>query len=242
MFKTHAYIDIWQIISESIKEMPRHYFQCSKCKRPFTTRTSSTAGTPTAECCGIKMTYRGAGMNARENWPHGRPKQISKPEPKLEAEIVIYTDGACEPNPGSGGWAAILQYIKNNELHEKEISNGVPNTTNNRMEMTAVLESLKILKRPYHVVVYTDSKYVQQGIGDWKNGEPGHNKGWMVGWKANGWERSTGPLINPDLWLLLYEEVKRHKSVKMKHVRGHNGNVYNERCDQLAVKARLTIV
>lgn len=229
--------------------MPRFYYQCPKCKSPFSTKASLSRGIPEIKCLCVegketRMTYRGQGEEGRNNWPHGEPdfiKRMKRATHRLEAEVVIHTDGACEPNPGYGGWGAILQYSKNGEIFEREIAGGALNTTNNRMELTAVLESLKALKRPCHVVVYTDSKYVQQGIGDWKEGNPGQLKGWMVGWKVYGWQRSTGPLLNPDIWIKLDEEVRRHKSLKMKHVKGHNGHPLNERCDILAVNARLTI-
>lgn len=156
---------------------------------------------------------------------------------KLESEVVIHTDGGCNPNPGIGGWGAIIQYIKADKIIEKELTGGDNDTTNNRMEMTAVMLSLRALKRPCHVVVYTDSKYVQQGIGSWKNGEP-TIKGWMVDWREKGWRRKEGELQNAKLWKELYDEVIRHKSVKMKHVRGHMGHELNERCDELATRAR----
>lgn len=160
---------------------------------------------------------------------------------RLEAEVVIYTDGACEPNPGTGGWAAILQYRKAGKIYQREITGGDPKTTNNRMEMIAVLESLRCLRRACEVVLYTDSKYVQNGVGDWKGGNP-TRKGWMVGWKSNGWRRRDGELVNPDLWQQLDQEVRRHKKIKIKHVRGHSGHEYNERCDELAVAARQQIL
>lgn len=224
--------------------MARFYYQCPNCKKPFSTRMSASSCNPAIMCKCVKgkdtqMTYRGQGLNGRDNWPHGRPKAFAM---TLEAEIVIHTDGACEPNPGYGGWGAILQFINKGEIVERELTGGEENTTNNRMEMTAVLESLKALKRSCDVVVYTDSKYVQQGIGDWRNGKPGNLVGWMVGWKTRGWERNGGPLLNPDLWIKLYQEVQRHKSIKMKHIKGHNGHALNERCDILAVNARLKVV
>ena len=102
----------------------------------------------------------------------------------LVSKVVVYTDGACEPNPGPGGWAAILHYQLRDGIHEKEISWGHLNTTNNRMEVTGVIEALKLLKRPCDVTVFSDSKYVVNSIGEWLDGNPRNGShGWMVGWK-----------------------------------------------------------
>ena len=136
-------------------------------------------------------------------------------------KVQIYTDGACSGNPGKGGWGAVLVYNGN----EKEISGAEYNTTNNRMELTAVIEALKALKEPCDVSVTTDSKYVCDAI----------NQRWVYSWKKNGWKRGKNkPALNPDLWQALLDELDRHK-VEFIWVKGHNGHPYNERCDALAV-------
>lgn len=135
--------------------------------------------------------------------------------------IEIYTDGACSGNPGKGGWGAILVY----KGIEKEIFGGSADTTNNRMELTAVIEALKCLKEPCNVKVTTDSKYVCDGI----------NKGWVYSWKKNNWRKSDKkPALNVDLWEELLNLLEKHK-VEFVWVKGHNGHPYNERCDKLAV-------
>lgn len=135
--------------------------------------------------------------------------------------VVIYTDGGCAPNPGVGGWAAVMHY----KDHVRELSGGEPDTTNNRMELTAVVEALRALRRPCHVEVYTDSQYVRLGI-----------TSWLPNWKRRGWKRKEGPLKNIDLWQQLDVEAGRHR-IDWRWVRGHAGNRYNERCDQLASEA-----
>lgn len=158
----------------------------------------------------------------------------------LQSKVTIYTDGACEPNPGVGGWAAILLYnSQNGSLVQKEIYGSHPKTTNNRMEITGVIESLKLLKRPCDVTVISDSKYVVGAVGNWVNGI--QQNGWMIGWKDNGWKRKDGHLLNVDLWQEIHEIAKIHESIVMKWVRGHTGDPLNERCDQLAGVARKTI-
>lgn len=153
-------------------------------------------------------------------------------------EVVIFTDGGCDPNPGVGGWAAVLVYKRGDKCVKKELSGFNPSTTNNRMELTAVLKSLTALKKPCSVIVYTDSVYVKDGIGNWKNGSP-TKKGWMIGWKENNWRRKKGKLLNTDLWKALYIEVQRHDKIEMKLVKGHTGVVLNELCDYLATLARI---
>lgn len=136
--------------------------------------------------------------------------------------IEIYTDGACSGNPGKGGWAAVLVY-KNSE---KEISGGEKETTNNRMELTAVIMALKALKEPCKVKLTTDSKYVCDAI----------NKGWVYSWKSKCWKKADKkPALNVDLWEQLLEQLDIHK-VEFIWVKGHNGHKYNERCDRLAVE------
>lgn len=131
--------------------------------------------------------------------------------------VEIFTDGACSGNPGPGGWAALLRY---NGI-EKEISGGEDHTTNNRMEMMAVIEALGALKKPSRVTLYTDSQYVQKGITEW-----------MDGWKAKNWKK----VMNVDLWQRIDDALKPH-NVKIVWVRGHDGHVENERVDKLAVAA-----
>ena len=137
--------------------------------------------------------------------------------------VEIYTDGACSGNPGVGGWASVLLY----EQHKKELYGNDKETTNNRIELTAVIEALKALKRPCNVTLYSDSKYVIDSI----------NKDWVYKWKANNWIKSDRkPALNTDLWKELLALLEVH-NVKFVWVKGHNGNEYNERCDELAVKA-----
>lgn len=135
--------------------------------------------------------------------------------------INIYTDGACSGNPGPGGWGAVLIY---NGI-EKQLSGGEKSTTNNRMELTAVIEALKALKEPCNVTLTTDSKYVCDAI----------NKEWVFGWQRNNWRKADKkPALNVDLWEQLLELLKIHK-VEFVWVKGHNGHKYNEICDRLAV-------
>jgi len=133
----------------------------------------------------------------------------------------IYTDGACKGNPGPGGWGAILEY----DGREREIYGGEPATTNNRMELTAVIEALSSLTRPCRVTVHTDSQYVQKGITEW-----------IRGWKARGWRTaSKEPVKNVDLWKKLDAAVGQHE-IEWVWVRGHSGHDGNERADKLANK------
>lgn len=136
-------------------------------------------------------------------------------------KIEIYTDGACSGNPGKGGWGAVLVY---NGI-EKELSGGELETTNNRMELTAVIEALSKLKEPCEVTLTTDSKYVCDAI----------NKGWLNSWQNNNWKKADKkPALNVDLWQKLLPLLETHK-VEFCWVKGHNGHPYNERCDSLAV-------
>ena len=138
-------------------------------------------------------------------------------------KVAIYTDGACSGNPGKGGWGAVLVY----RSAEKELSGGEKNTTNNRMELTAVIMALKELKEPCEVTVTTDSKYVCDAI----------NRGWLESWRKNGWRKADKkPALNVDLWEELLTLLAVHK-VEFVWVKGHNGHPYNERCDKLAVSA-----
>ncbi|MBO5420825.1 MAG: ribonuclease HI [Clostridia bacterium] len=136
-------------------------------------------------------------------------------------QVDIFTDGACSGNPGPGGWGAILRY-KNTD---KEISGGEAQTTNNRMELTAVIEALKLLKEPCEVTLWTDSKYVADGLG----------KGWAAGWKKNGWKKADKkPALNPDLWDELLTLNDKH-TITIQWIKGHASHPENERCDKMAV-------
>lgn len=158
-------------------------------------------------------------------------------------KITIYTDGACEPNPGRGGWGAILEFTNSSgKKTAKEFSGTEDNTTNNRMEIMAVLMALRRLKYPCHVTIYTDSRYVADSIGNWQKGRPDKKRtGWMVRWESRGWTRKEGVLKNKDLWQEIYKHVVIQSGVTMRWVRGHSGHEMNERCDALAVEARLTL-
>lgn len=135
-------------------------------------------------------------------------------------KVEIYTDGACSGNPGAGGWGAILKY----KGHKKEISGYHPETTNNRMELTAVMEALKCLKEPCEVKIYSDSQYFCNAI----------TKGWAENWKQNGWRKSDKkPALNADLWQELLDLLGKHKA-EIEWVKGHAGHPENERCDYLA--------
>ncbi len=134
--------------------------------------------------------------------------------------VDIYTDGACRNNPGRGGWGAVLVYGR----VEKELSGGEPLTTNNRMELTAVIEALKALKEPCAVTLTSDSKYVIDAL----------TKGWARAWRAKGWKKADrSQALNPDLWEELLNLVDRHEMTYV-WVKGHDGHPYNERCDKLA--------
>ena len=134
--------------------------------------------------------------------------------------VDIYTDGACRGNPGPGGWGAVLVYGG----RDKELSGGDPHTTNNRMELTAVITALEALREPCEVTLTSDSKYVVDGI----------TKGWAASWKAHGWKKSDkSPALNPDLWERLLGLLEVHR-VTFVWVKGHAGHPYNERCDRLA--------
>lgn len=135
--------------------------------------------------------------------------------------VYVYTDGACSGNPGAGGWGAILKY----RGVQKELSGAERMTTNNRMELTAVISALSALKEPCKAIVTTDSKYVVDGI----------TKGWARSWQKNGWVKSDKkPALNPDLWEELLRLCQTHE-VEFVWVKGHAGHPENERCDQLAV-------
>lgn len=138
-------------------------------------------------------------------------------------EVTIYTDGGADPNPGTGGWAAIL--IDPASGRTKELSGGEPRTTNNRMELTAAIRALEALKQPSRVHLFTDSQYLRKGITQW-----------LPGWIARGWKRKDGELQNEDLWRRLSELVRQH-DIDWKWVKGHASNRFNNRADQLATEA-----
>ena len=137
----------------------------------------------------------------------------------MEKTVYLFTDGACKGNPGTGGWGVLLRY----GTHEKELFGGEAQTTNNRMELTAVLSGLKTLNRPCDVVICTDSQYVKNGM-----------ESWIHNWKKNGWKTAgRQPVKNADLWQQLDEQVARHR-VRWQWVKGHAGHAENERADALA--------
>lgn len=134
--------------------------------------------------------------------------------------VDIYTDGACRGNPGRGGWGAVLVYGST----EKELSGGEVSTTNNRMELTAAISALSVLKERCEVTLYSDSKYMIDAI----------EKRWVYSWRARGWKKADkSPALNPDLWEKLLSLLEKHE-VSFVWVKGHAGHTYNERCDKLA--------
>lgn len=138
---------------------------------------------------------------------------------KLTDRVEIYADGACKGNPGPGGWGVLLRY----RGHEKTLYGGEPQTTNNRMELTAVIEALRALKRASRVAIHTDSQYVQKGVTQW-----------LPTWKRRGWKTSAGvPVKNQDLWQALDALLSRHE-IEWHWVRGHAGDAGNEAADRLA--------
>ena len=146
----------------------------------------------------------------------------------MKKQVTIYTDGACSGNPGPGGWGCILMYNQ----HRKESSGGALNTTNNRMEITAALEALKLLKEPCRVDLYTDSAYLCNAL----------EKKWLDTWSKNGWKTASKSNVeNQDLWKELIVELDRH-DVQFHKVKGHADNEYNNRCDKLAREAVQRIV
>ena len=136
-----------------------------------------------------------------------------------EKTVFLYTDGACKGNPGKGGWGVLMRYGS----HEKELFGGEAHTTNNRMELTAIIQGLAALKRPCAVVIYTDSQYVKNGM-----------EKWIHGWKKNGWKTAAKqPVKNEDLWQQLDQLAAQHQ-IQWQWVRGHAGHAENERADALA--------
>lgn len=138
-------------------------------------------------------------------------------------QVTVYTDGACSGNPGPGGWAAVLVY----KGHEKELSGGEASTTNNRMELSAVIAALGALTERCTVELYTDSQYIERAV----------NEHWLASWKKRGWKRKDGPVKNLELWQELDRLLAAH-DVTVRWVKGHADNEMNNRCDALAVKRR----
>lgn len=145
-----------------------------------------------------------------------------------KTQVTLYTDGACSGNPGKGGYGAILVYIDSNGIkHEKEFSEGYAHTTNNQMELLAVIIGLEALKKPCLVKIISDSKYVVDSI----------DKGWLKNWVAKGWRKSDNkPVPNSELWKRLLKAMESHE-IELEWIKGHAGHEYNERCDRLAVEA-----
>lgn len=149
---------------------------------------------------------------------------MSAPKPKLPVTIHLFTDGACSGNPGPGGWACILRHLPTEK--EKVMSGAEPDTTNNRMELMAVIQGLRALNREVGVLVVSDSQYVLKGLNSW-----------MAGWKKKGWKLANGkPVKNIDLWQEL-DQLKQKHQLTFQYVPGHAGHPENERCDELAVQA-----
>ena len=142
-------------------------------------------------------------------------------------KVTIYTDGACSGNPGPGGWGVILMY----KGTAKELSGSDVMTTNNRMELIAVISALEALNEPCHVILHTDSQYVSNAI----------NLGWLKSWQTKGWKRKGGEIKNLDLWVKLSALLEKHR-VSFVWVKGHDENEFNNRCDELAVKAREAVI
>lgn len=167
-------------------------------------------------CAGPAQTASDATFTAR-------PDYLVRSDAGTVDSVTIYTDGGCDPNPGPGGWGAVLEW----NHQRKELSGADLETTNNRMELTAAIEALRLLKRPCEVMVMTDSSYLRNGITTW-----------VSGWQARNWRKANGrPVENVDLWRALAEQVSRHK-VTWQWVRGHSGQAQNERADRLANEAR----
>jgi ribonuclease HI len=155
------------------------------------------------------------------------PASLRPPAGAAQPRVVIYTDGSCKGNPGPGGWGVWLSAGE----HSKELSGGEPQTTNQRMELMAAIQGLTALNRPCAVVLYTDSRYVLQGITSWING-----------WKRNGWQNSAKqPVKNADLWRALDEASARH-AIEWCWVKGHSGDAGNERADTLANRGAASVM
>ena len=159
--------------------------------------------------------------------PADSPRRPVAANPSTAVHVHLYTDGGCSGNPGPGGWAFVLRHVATGK--EMEGAGAEQETTNNRMELLAVIRGLEALKRPCRVALYTDSVYVGKGLSEW-----------LKGWKANGWRRREGrawkPVKNEELWRQLDELASRHQ-LTYHRVAGHSGHPENERCDEMAVAA-----
>lgn len=152
---------------------------------------------------------------------------MNKTADEYKHGVTIYTDGACLGNPGPGGYGAVLIHGD----RTKEISEGFPDTTNNRMELLGVIAALELLKTPCRVTIFTDSQYISKAI----------NQGWLEKWRKNGWKTSSRTDVkNKDLWQALLDMLRKHR-VSFEWVKGHSGDYYNERCDTLAREAAETV-
>jgi ribonuclease HI len=144
--------------------------------------------------------------------------------------VIIYTDGGCAPNPGAGGWGVVL-LSADQPGNKKELFGGVPDSTNNRMELTAAIKALQALKKPCNVEFHTDSQYVQKAF----------TQKWLVNWQKNNWRTSQKkPVANKDLWIELVEAAQPHE-INWNWVKGHDGDINNERCDELVWQGRETL-
>lgn len=150
--------------------------------------------------------------------------------PAPKTEVILYTDGACSPNPGNGGWGVVM-ISPNHDNARRELSGAEPNSTNNRMELLAAIRGLQALKRPCQVKLYTDSQYLRNAF----------TKNWLKNWQRNGWKNAQKePVKNKDLWLELLKLADTHE-VSWHWVKAHANNEENNRCDELAVEARKTL-
>ena len=166
--------------------------------------------------------YAYIGKNAKKK----SEKVSSETLPACVIDNSLAVDAACSGNPGPGGWGAILRFRTGEKVYEKEISGGEAGTTNNRMELTGLLEALRQLKEPCDIDLYSDSQYVINGL----------EKGWAKGWRKRGWKKADkSPALNPDLWAPLLEESEKHV-IHYHWLKGHAGHPENERCDRLAVE------
>ncbi len=158
------------------------------------------------------------------------PETDKPQEPAGQPEVLLYCDGACSPNPGNGGWGVVLIAPGHGD-HRRELSGAAPDSTNNRMELTAALEGLCALRRPSHVRIITDSEYLKKAFTD----------GWLDNWQRKGWKTANKkPVKNQDLWRALLDAMTSH-GVEWEWVKGHAEDEENNRCDELAVQARLDL-
>lgn len=210
--------------------------ECLSQVATFAFRTDASVGFPRLLGCGLGggnwddvgkliagyFDFKGSGCTIVEWEPPAPDAAPNTQKPNKKSLVTIYTDGSCIGNPGPGGWAAILMTGRGAKVVRKEISGGEADTTNNRMEITAVIKALSSLKKPCRGVLYTDSAYVVNSI----------NKGWMANWKAHGWTKK-GELQNVDLWKQVDELLAKHEFTFV-WVKGHADNPNNNRCDEMA--------